>query len=268
MVTRNWPDSGEAPPATTIMGALVRMEVVSDLPSFVQDAAAAPLPEPLGPGSGVTGYAVVGIGEPVFALLLACRTSGEPFTDLERRMIVELAGATRRVLGASLLGNDQQREIDRLHRESRRDPATGLANGLAWDEALADQDKRLRRVPGTASILVLMLDTLAEARRTGGEEVGAEMLRAVATVVKGAIRETDHVARTAGEQLSVLLRDTDEETCVETIKRVQRQLIQHPGIDGHPLSVTIGHAGSPPAAALDDAQFIAVERAQTRRLTG
>lgn len=264
-VTRDWPGGDEAP--TSVMGALVRLELDMDLlPYFVQDATEAPLPEPLGPGSGITSYAAVGIGSPVSAVLLACRASGRPFTYLDRRMLFEMAGAADRVLDSSLQLGDQQRELDRLNRESRRDLHSGLPSGLAWDEVLADEDKRLCRVPGAASVLVVLLDAVSDARYRGDEEVGGEMLRAIAMIVEGATRETDHVARTGEERISVLLRDADEDGCLEAISRIERRLIRHPGIDGRPLSVTVGHAGCPPFAALDDAQFLAAQRAEARRL--
>jgi GGDEF domain-containing protein len=58
----------------------------------------------------------------------------------------------------------------------------------------------------------------------------------------------------------VLLPGADELDCRGTAKRIQEGLAAHPGLDGFPLSASVGYAAAPPAPSITDALRIADER--------
>jgi diguanylate cyclase (GGDEF)-like protein/PAS domain S-box-containing protein len=106
----------------------------------------------------------------------------------------------------------QKRAEERLLFLADHDSLTGLFNRrrffreldayLAWNERHGD--------PG--AVLLLDVDRLKEVNDTLGHEAGDELLKHVATVLLGRVRQTDVVARLGGDEFVVLLRGVDAGT--------------------------------------------------------
>jgi diguanylate cyclase (GGDEF)-like protein len=163
----------------------------------------------------------------------------------------------------ALLARDRRARIDQAlafssayrgaSREARKDPLTGLGNRLAWQEASTLADVR-REVSGEpVSVIVLDLDRLKLANDTRGHQFGDDMLRAIAALVQANVRGRDVLARIGGDEFGVLMPDTDEEACAQTVIRLVAAIEEHRGLDGFALSAAIGHATCPPAQSLPEA---------------
>jgi GGDEF domain-containing protein len=145
----------------------------------------------------------------------------------------------------ALLARDRTRGIDRAlelseayrgaMRQARSDPLTGLGNRLAWDEAL----ERTRGETGHVSVILVDLDGLKLANDTRGHEFGDHLLRSLANLIRGSVRAGDLVARIGGDELGVLMRDTDEDGCAAVAARIRRR-IAGAVMDGCPLSAAVG----------------------------
>jgi diguanylate cyclase (GGDEF)-like protein len=146
-----------------------------------------------------------------------------------------------------------QHAYDGAHLEARRDALTGLGNRLAWEEATAE-------VATPASVIVLDVDCLKLANDSRGHAFGDEVLRNVAAVVRGSVREQDLVARVGGDEMAILLANADEERCAEAMTRLRDAFAATAPLDGFPLSVGLGCATTGPGLTLAEAQRLADAR--------
>lgn len=96
-------------------------------------------------------------------------------------------------------------------REASVDPLTGLDNRRSLLVQL-EKARRLAQTMRTTHVLLFMdLDRFKLVNDTGGHAVGDRMLIEIGTLLKGAIRERDTVARMGGDEFAVLLLDCGEE---------------------------------------------------------
>jgi diguanylate cyclase (GGDEF)-like protein len=162
-----------------------------------------------------------------------------------------------------------QHAYDGAHLEARRDALTGLANRLAWHEATA-RAEAAGAGAAPASVIVLDVDCLKLANDTRGHAFGDEVLRRVAAIVRGSVREQDLVARVGGDEIAVLLVDADREQCADAVTRLRDAFAASAPLDGFPLSVALGFAtaaGMTLAGAeqLADSRLYAEKSTSTRR---
>jgi diguanylate cyclase (GGDEF)-like protein len=146
-----------------------------------------------------------------------------------------------------------QHAYDGAFLEARRDALTGLANRLAWEEAVAE-------TATPSSVIVLDVDCLKLANDSRGHEFGDEVLRRVAALARGTVREQDLVARVGGDEVAILLRGTDEVRCAEAVTRLRDEFAAAPLLDGFPLSAALGSATAGAGVSLAEAQRLADER--------
>jgi diguanylate cyclase (GGDEF)-like protein len=107
----------------------------------------------------------------------------------------------------TLSGADRKRRMleAQLFQLANRDALTGLFNRRRFEEELDRFLARARRYGDTGSLLLLDLDRLKPTNDTIGHEGGDLLLRAVAGVLTGLVRESDVVGRIGGDEFAVLL---------------------------------------------------------------
>jgi diguanylate cyclase (GGDEF)-like protein len=105
----------------------------------------------------------------------------------------------------------ERKELERqLEGMALRDGLTDLANRRAFDAALAREVARSRRSGAPLSLLMIDADRFKRYNDDNGHLAGDSCLRAIAAVVAGAARRpSDLAARFGGEELALLLPDTD-----------------------------------------------------------
>ncbi len=96
----------------------------------------------------------------------------------------------------------------RLRELSLTDGLTQVANHHAFQERLRDEFRRSQRYDSPLALILLDLDFFKLINDQFGHQVGDQVLRHVADVLKLAVRETDFVARYGGEEFGVLLPNT------------------------------------------------------------
>jgi diguanylate cyclase len=117
--------------------------------------------------------------------------------------------------------------------EALTDPLTGVANRRAWDRAVVNEESRLRRYGGQASIIVVDVDDLRVVNNSQGHLGGDLLLRLVAGSLVASSRESDTVARTGGDEFAVLALDCDEDRLEVLLDRLRKGLEEQ----GAPASV-------------------------------
>jgi diguanylate cyclase (GGDEF)-like protein len=103
------------------------------------------------------------------------------------------------------------------------DELTGLPNRRLFQDRLAGALERAHRSGKQAALLLLDLDHFKQVNDTAGHHVGDLLLKHVGELFLGRVRRTDTVARTGGDEFSIVL---EEPTSREDAERVGESLIQ------------------------------------------
>lgn len=124
-------------------------------------------------------------------------------------------------VGMILLQLEEQIEHNRhlaLH-----DELTGLPNRRLFQDRLTSALERARRNGSQTALLLIDLDEFKQVNDTAGHHIGDLLLQRVSSVFSGRVRRSDTVARTGGDEFSVIL---EEPTNREEAGRVGQSLIQ------------------------------------------
>jgi diguanylate cyclase (GGDEF)-like protein len=150
-----------------------------------------------------------------------------------------------------------------LHAEATRlsvtDPLTGLANRRRLDERLTQELERAERFGEPFSIAVLDIDDFKVVNDTFGHPAGDAVLVELARRLRGITRDVDLVARSGGEELTVLLPKADRLTAAKAAMRMRKVVAAQPVAAADELirvTTSIGVA-SHPADGTTAAELIA-----------
>ena len=128
-----------------------------------------------------------------------------------------------------------EREQEVIRHQATHDPLTGLANRLAFTQAV--HELQLEREDGDVAVVVIDLDGFKDVNDRFGHAVGDEVLCAVAARLLGATRPGDLAARLGGDEFAVLAPVPDARTGAELAHRLSAALEQPP------VSVEVPAAG-------------------------
>ncbi len=115
------------------------------------------------------------------------------------RLEAEIADRTRDLVAANA----------RLDMLASTDPLTGLLNRRRFMELAAAEQLRAGRHQRPLSLLLIDLDHFKRVNDQHGHRMGDAVLRTAAAILSGAIRGSDLAARFGGEELVLLLPETD-----------------------------------------------------------
>jgi diguanylate cyclase (GGDEF)-like protein len=179
---------------------------------------------------------------------------GEPFSREDEDLLEYLAGqAVVSIENASL--------HEAVERQAVTDELTGLANVRAFFSILDRELERGRRFETPVGVVMVDLDDFKRVNDSYGHQQGDEVLAHVAAVLRDVSRDLDTAARYGGEELAVILPQTDSvgaELLAERMRAAVESL-QIPRVGGKgTLSVTASFGvASMPASALDRSGLIA-----------
>jgi len=110
----------------------------------------------------------------------------------------------------------EEEAIEKLAHAALRDSLTGLANRTAFLEHLDAALIRAERTDKGAAVLFIDLDNFKLVNDSFGHSAGDELLKAVGSRLRTAIRQTDVVARQGGDEFLILLSDLEHSPTEET----------------------------------------------------
>jgi diguanylate cyclase (GGDEF)-like protein len=135
---------------------------------------------------------------------------------------------------------------------ARADALTGLANRRAWEEHLHALETARWRNPRPVSIDIADLDGLKIANDSLGHSFGDSLIQAAATTIASCAGPDCFVARLGGDEIGIAVT-APAKVCEELVERVRGAIDAHPGVDGFPLSLSVGYGCTPPEASVADA---------------
>jgi diguanylate cyclase (GGDEF)-like protein len=146
-----------------------------------------------------------------------------------------------------------------LYELSIEDGLTGLFNRRHFETIFEKELKRANRARAELSIALIDLDSFKQFNDTYGHQAGDDCLRRVSKAIrKHANRSSDLVARYGGEELVVLLPNTNSEQAIQLAERmrigVKELAIPHVTskvANNSIVSVSIGIATLEPSVSLD-----------------
>ena len=100
-----------------------------------------------------------------------------------------------------------EEQIDHNKYLALHDELTGLPNRRLFQDRLANAVERARRTGTPAALLVIDLNRFKEVNDTLGHHAGDRVLQHVAEVFTKRMRRSDTVARTGGDEFSVILEE-------------------------------------------------------------
>lgn len=156
--------------------------------------------------------------------------------------------------------------LDReLQAQATTDFLTGVANRRQLMASLAQEFERCRRQPGTfCSVLAIDLDHFKDVNDRWGHAVGDAVLCHMARLMGEETRLTDLVARSGGEEFTLLLPGTGADDAMALAHRLRLRLVHHPmpGPEGPiPVTASIGVGLILPTDASADAALARADQA-------
>lgn len=160
-----------------------------------------------------------------------------------------------------------EESIARLAEVAATDPLTGIRNRREFDRMLATVPRR------RFAVLAVDVDNLKRLNDEFGHEAGDVALRAVASSLVAALRGWDIVARTGGDEFSMLMADVTAQEAARAAERV-RNVVRATSVAYGQVSISVGWASGPagadPRDVLDlaDANLYDAKRAGRDRVVG
>lgn len=212
-----------------------------EFPVCMQDASLNELPSPFSKDDGAIAYYLLELEEPIGGFLLVLHTEIAPrgFTLLCQTLGERLVEAARPFLATAFARDGLRHDLERASGEARRDVLTGVANRLAWDEAL---DHELGRAGRPTSIVQLDCRALKRVNDTQGHHAGDRLLQRAAEIITSAVRTDDLVARIGGDEFAILLRDADEAAASLIVERIESAVAAEPRVGEVDVAFAIGRA--------------------------
>jgi diguanylate cyclase (GGDEF)-like protein/putative nucleotidyltransferase with HDIG domain len=186
-------------------------------------------------------------GETIGAIIIYDTIPG-CFTDDHYRVLSRVSEQAAAVISNAT--RFEQTEYD-----SHTDPLTSLANRRSLDRQFEAGLARAHDAGTSISVVVLDLDRLKEINDTYGHEAGDRALRAVGSVLRETVRQSDLCARFAGDEFVVVLWDCSPEHEAHRMHELQSAVADHPFEPRPGVRLSLSISAGPARLPLDGRTF-------------
>ena len=107
------------------------------------------------------------------------------------------------------------------------DGLTGLYNRRQFEIGLEQEYNRTKRHPSDFSLAILDIDFFKKVNDTYGHQYGDYVLKTVASLMKQAFRKTDLLYRYGGEELIMIMPETNIEGAIIPVQRLRRMIEEY-----------------------------------------
>jgi diguanylate cyclase (GGDEF)-like protein len=121
-----------------------------------------------------------------------------------------------------------EEQIEHNHYLALHDELTGLPNRRLFQDRLTKSLERARRTGSNTALLVIDLDQFKHVNDTLGHHTGDQVLKRVGAIFSARVRRSDTVARTGGDEFSVILDQPITRADAELVATSLAELIHEP----------------------------------------
>lgn len=107
------------------------------------------------------------------------------------------------------------------------DGLTGLYNRRQFEIGLEQEHNRSKRHPSDFSLAILDIDFFKKVNDTYGHQYGDYVLKTVASIMKSSFRKTDMLYRYGGEELVMIMPETNIEGALIPVQRLRRAVEEY-----------------------------------------
>jgi diguanylate cyclase len=153
-------------------------------------------------------------------------------------------------------------QIEHNRHLAQHDYLTGLPNRRLFQDRLTGALERARRAKATAALLVVDLDRFKQVNDTLGHHVGDLLLQRVGQMFSARVRRSDTVARTGGDEFSVILEGPASREDAQRVGQALMRILAEPlelGKQTVKVGASIGIAIFPEDAADMESLCIAAD---------
>ena len=163
---------------------------------------------------------------------------------------------------------ERKQAEQRIHHVAQHDVLTGLPNRSLLQDRMEQAVAYSTRTARPVWVMLIDLDRFKFVNDSMGHKAGDVLLVTVAARLRGALRDTDTVARLSGDEFVVILTEHDEHLSADIVQRLMDSVAQPVNLGGKEFFVTcsIGVAvfpgGGAPLDSLIEQADIAMYRAK------
>ncbi len=212
------------------------------------------------------------LGLHLLAVPVACWLALAPGVDdpaaLAVQVVVQAVVLDVASAGVYVLRRRVQRLLAATERLSSTDPLTGLANRRSMAAGAERLWRQAQREGGSVAAFLLDLDRFKQLNDEHGHAAGDAVLLAVAQALAAAVRPTDVLARTGGEEMVVLGLVSDHHDAGRLGERL-RTAVHQAGRAPYRVTASVGAALTSPVPGEDaqDAVWRLIDRADLAMYT-
>jgi diguanylate cyclase (GGDEF)-like protein len=201
-------------------------------------------------------------GSPEYLGVLSIARHRRHFTREEEELLQYLAGQ-------AVVSIENARLHETVELQAVTDELTGLANLRALHTILESELERSRRFGTPLALVMLDLDHFKQINDEFGHQQGDEVLELVADVLREFSRDIDTPARYGGEELAVVLPQTNSEGAEQLAERIREAVdgLEVPRVDGEGvlrLQASFGVAAVPESGSDREGLIAAADAALYR----
>ncbi len=129
---------------------------------------------------------------------------------------------------------------DKFKKQSITDSLTGLYNRRYFEDSLAAEMEAAKRYGDVSSILVIDIDKFKNINDQYGHANGDLVIKMIADVMKGRLRETDVLCRIGGEEFVTICKRADKDDAID-LAEILRKTIEDEviSIEGSNIKITV-----------------------------
>ncbi|MCX8028095.1 MAG: GGDEF domain-containing protein [Thermodesulfovibrionales bacterium] len=123
-------------------------------------------------------------------------------------------------------------EYIELQKDVITDPLTGIFNRRFIDKQIEHEFNLAMRNNSLFSIVLIDVDHFKKINDTYGHHIGDMVLKRIANILVENVRKSDFVGRFGGEEIVLILPDTDTEGAICLSEKIRSIIAEHPIIKG------------------------------------
>ena len=120
----------------------------------------------------------------------------------------------------------KSRDFEYTYKLATTDGLTELYNHRFFQEQLRQKIKQAEKSKGTFSLILIDIDFFKKFNDKYGHQAGDAVLKHVANTLKKSVRSEDFVCRYGGEEMTIILNNTNKEAAINTAQKICKTIAE------------------------------------------